>query len=463
MGGLCITSHAKELVCLLLLVINILSFAIAANEVPFSPASPLRALVPLKAGFTEFVSWSGSPHNATFNGFSVEVFKKAALRLPFSLPFTLIPFGDGSSTPSYDEMIHMLQQGKVDAIVADITITIDRLKVVDFTQPYVQSALVMVTPFRYGSIGTLWDFLQPFSLQLWTAIMLAFVGTGMVMFILEQKNPDFHQSQLKPGGAEEDADTPARPPMPQNHSTRWAKRLVNVYWFTSLTVFFAQRESVRTHTGRFVTLLWLLVVLIFTQSYTASLASILSFKQSYPTIQGFKFLLKDSVLIGYQGGSFVKNHLTMLGVKQNRLRSLLSEEQYANALRLGPKNGGVGAIVDELPYIQSFLSTECDFTIVGDQIAYFGGFGFAFAKNSTLTNEMSMAILSLAEDGTLQRLKDYWVGPNQCSLISQATSHMRLWSFGGLFIILAVAYFLCLVWRVLTWQLKSKAVQALVQ
>eukprot|EP00250_Pteridium_aquilinum_P019764 c24562_g1_i10 orf=607-1539(-) len=310
----------------------------------------------------------------------------------------------------------------------------------------------MVTPLRYGSMGTLWDFLQPFSMQLWVAIVAAFLGTGMVIFILEHKNPDFHKSQLKPR-PEEDADTPASSP----------KRLLNVYWFTSLTVFFAQRESVRTHTGRFVTLLWLLVVLIFTQSYTASLASILSFKQSYPTIQGFKFLLKDSVLIGYQGGSFVKNHLTMLGVKQNRLRSLLSEEQYANALRLGPKNGGVGAIVDELPYIQSFLSTECDFTIVGDQIAYFGGFGFAFAKNSTLTNEMSMAILSLAEDGTLQRLKDYWVGPNQCSLISQATSHMRLWSFGGLFIILAVAYFLCLVWRVLTWQLKSKAVQALVQ
>ena len=135
-------------------------------------------------------------------------------------------------------------------------------------------------------------------------------------------------------------------------------------------------ESVMTHAGRFVTVLWLLVVLIFTSSYTASLASTLSSQQPIPTIQGFGFLLKDIVPIGYQGGSFIKNYLTMLGVKQDRLMSLSSEKQYANALRLGPKNGGVGAIVDEQPYIQSFLSTECDFTTVGDQIAYFGGFGF---------------------------------------------------------------------------------------
>ena len=85
----------------------------------------------------------------------------------------------------------------------------------------------------------------------------------------------------------------------------------------------------------------------------------------------------------------------------------------------------------------------------------------AFTKSSTLTDEMSMAILSLAQDGTLQKLKDKWVGSStQCSLNSVASPHMRLRSFGGLFIILATVYCVCVVWRVLTGQVKSKRGQA---
>ena len=37
-------------------------------------------------------------------------------------------------------------QKEVDGVVADLTITSERLKLVDFTQPYVQSVLKMVVP-----------------------------------------------------------------------------------------------------------------------------------------------------------------------------------------------------------------------------------------------------------------------------------------------------------------------------
>lgn len=424
----------------------------------------LRALVPLKTGFTEFVSWSGSPLNATFNGFCVEVFRYASLRLPSGpLNFSLLPFGDGLSSPSYDDMIQMLLQGKADAIVADITISKDRLKKVDFTQPFMPSSLRMVTPFRYGRVGGMWDFLRPFSMELWVVILFAFFGTGLVMFTLEHKNPDFHQTQSSPTSNQNiiEDDQPLHSPFPLKYTfRRLVSKLGSFYWFTSLTVFFSQKESVMTHAGRFVMVVWLLVVLIFTSSYTASLASTLSRQQPVPTIQGFEFLLKSSVPIAYPGGSFLQNYLTMLGIRESRLKAVETEEQYANALRLGPKAGGVGAIIDEQPYVESFLNTECEFTAVGDPIAFFGGFAFAFAKNSTVTGEMSMAILSLAQDGTLQRLKEKWVGPSQCTINPKASSHMRLSSFGGLFIILVAVYGMCVVWKVIALQVKRKYMQA---
>ncbi|KAI5068316.1 hypothetical protein GOP47_0016661 [Adiantum capillus-veneris] len=295
--------------------------------------------------------------------------------------------GFASTTPQTCAAIPVIwaSSGKADAIVADITINIGRLKLVDFTQPYMPSVLLMITPYRYGRVGTMWDFLQPFSMELWVAILFAFVGTGLVMFTLEHKNPDFHQGFPKPTtDASNDLPPPASASDSPNGFKRWAGKLVNFYWFTSLTLFFSQKESVMTHAGRFVTVVWILGVLIFTSSYTASLASTLSAQQPYPSIQGFEFLLKSTAPIGYHGGSFIHNYLTMLGVKSSRLKSLDSAEKYAEALRLGPKMGGVAAIVDEQPYVESFLSTECDFTIAGDQIAFFGGFGFVSMYGSVV-------------------------------------------------------------------------------
>ena len=40
---------------------------------------------------------------------------------------------------------------------------------------------------------------------------------------------------------------------------------------------------------------------------------------------------------------------------------------YAEALTKGPTKGGVAAVVDELPYVEAFLTTKCSFTIVGDR------------------------------------------------------------------------------------------------
>lgn len=197
---------------------------------------------------------------------------------------------------------------------------------------------------------------------------------------------------------------------------------------------------------------WLFVMLISNSSYTASLASILSAQTTYPAIEGFDALLKSNVSVGYQEGSFVKGYLTKMGFPQKRLRSYASAQEYAQALRQGPQKGGVGAILDERPYTQIFLQSECGFTKVGHELAYFGGFGFAFRKNSTLTDEVSKGILTLAEDGILHKLKDNLIGADNsqhCSS-SDEPSYLSLRSFGGLFGILGGVYLICIMWFLLT-------------
>lgn len=118
------------------------------------------------------------------------------------------------------------------------------------------------------------------------------------------------------------------------------------------------------------------MVLIINSSYTASLTSILTVQQLSSGIQGLDSLISSSDPIGYQVGSFAKNYMMEeLNIAESRLVSLNNPEAYARALELGPKNGGVAAIVDELPYIELFLSNNCKYTTVGQEFTK-SGWGF---------------------------------------------------------------------------------------
>lgn len=135
--------------------------------------------------------------------------------------------------------------------------------------------------------------------------------------------------------------------------------------------------------GRAVLLIWLFVVLIINSSYTASLTSILTVQHLYSPIKGIESLKDGNDPIGYQVGSFAEHYLTdSIGIPKSRLKPLGSPEEYATALIRGPKKGGVAAIVDERPYIELFLASQCKFRIIGQE---FTKSGWGFVSKTTFS------------------------------------------------------------------------------
>ncbi|KAL2652764.1 hypothetical protein R1flu_020892 [Riccia fluitans] len=385
---------------------------------------PLLIGVPFKVGYKEFVDIN--PNRTMFHGFCIEVFQAALAFLPYSASFKFEVFGNGTSTPNYDELVEQVVKKRYDAVVGDITITTKRSKEVDFTQPYTASGLVVVVPTRAGGSSHAWAFMRPFTPLMWCTTGLFFLFTGLALWILEhKKNRDFR----------------GRP----------KKQLVTTLWFIFSTLFFSQREKVKSTLGRAVLIIWLFVVLIVTSSYTASLTSILTVQQLLPTIQGIAGLVTSNVAIGYQAGSFVADYLQQLNVPKERLVPLETMTDYAEAL----SKGYVGAIVDELPYVQVFLSSECSFTIAGQEFTK-SGWGFAFPKGSQLALDMSTAILSLAENGDLQKIHDYWLNSHDCTPLGPLVdaNELGLNTFWGLFLITGAASILCVVvyYSRLIWQ-----------
>uniref|UniRef100_A0ACD5UY44 Uncharacterized protein n=2 Tax=Avena sativa TaxID=4498 RepID=A0ACD5UY44_AVESA len=379
----------------------------------------LRIGVPYRTTYKQFVSKDSSPDGAS--GYCIDVFKAAVALLPYPVPFSFILFGDGVKNPSYSDLVSKVADNYFDAAVGDVSIVTNRTRVVDFTQPYVESGLVILSPVKERS-SSAWAFLKPFTLGMWAVTGAFFLFVGAVIWVLEHRfNPEFRGSPRK--------------------------QIVTIFWFSFSTMFFAHRENTVSSLGRFVLLIWLFVVLIINSSYTASLTSILTVQQLSTGIQGLDGLLASADPIGYQVGSFAKSYMMQeLNVPESRLREL-NIDQYASSLKLGPHNGGVAAIVDELPYVDLFLSTNCQFKTVGQEFTK-SGWGFAFQRDSPLAVDLSTAILTLSENGDLQRIHDKWLSPGQCAS-SQGTDvaadRLNLSSFWGLFLISGIACFIALL------------------
>ncbi|KAL3534251.1 hypothetical protein ACH5RR_002712 [Cinchona calisaya] len=386
---------------------------------------PLRIAVPYRVTYKEFLSKDKGPSGV--KGHCIDVFEAAVNLLPYDVPHTYILYGDGTRNPSYSNLVSNVSQKIYDAAVGDITITTSRTRIVDFTQPYMESGLVLVVPVKEAKSNP-WAFLKPFTWQMWCLTAAFFLFVGAVVWILEHRmNREFRG-----------------PPRQQ---------LMTIFWFSFSTMFFAHRENTVSTLGRLVLILWLFVVLIINSSYTASLTSILTVQQLTSRVQGINSLIASSDRIGVQDGSFAYNYLIQeLNIAESRLQILKSQDDYLNALTNGPNGGGVAAIVDELPYIELFLvNSKCTFSIVGQEFTK-SGWGFVFQRDSPLAVDLSTAILQLSENGDLQRIHDKWLSRDECSSQTNPVDENKLSlnSFWGLFLICGVACFIALVvffWR----------------
>ncbi|KAJ3693932.1 hypothetical protein LUZ60_009412 [Juncus effusus] len=380
----------------------------------------LRIGVPDRVSFQEFVNFDSV--TGTFEGFCVDVFIATVALLPYPVPYRFVPFGSGKKNPNYTDLCNKVASNNFDAAIGDIAITMNRTRIVDFTQPYIDSGLVVLAPVKRQKSNA-WAFLKPFTFPMWCLIGLFFVIVGVVIWILEHRiNEEFRG-----------------PPK---------KQAATICWFSFSTLFFAHRENTMSNLGRAVLLIWLFVVLIIQSSYTASLTSILTVQQLSSQIQGIQSLISSNEPIGYQTGSFAEDYMVEeLGIARDRLVELTGPEDYLRSLELGPSNGGVAAVVDERSYVELFLATECRFSIIGSEFTR-SGWGFAFPRDSSLAVDMSTAILTLSENGDLQKIHDKWLMRSAACMSDASTeieaNQLHLDSFLGLFLICGVACIIAL-------------------
>ncbi|XP_059065434.1 glutamate receptor 3.2 [Cryptomeria japonica] len=400
------------------------------NESSIPPSGFRKFIVgvPSNVVFSAFINITKSNNSQKFEGFCIDVFKRAVKNLHCHFDYEFQISDESNGHPDYSDLVDLVANKTFDAVVSDITILSSRSAKVDFTQPYTDTGLVIMVPIKKIN-SSRWAFVEPFTLSMWLTTAAFVFLTAFLIWLLERDKNDAFTGEP-------------------------AKQMEISLWFSFSTVIFVHREKVMTSLGKVILIIWLFVVLILNSSYTASLASYLAVQELSSPIRDMESLRVSNASIGHMVGSFVKHYLTQeLKIEERRLVALKRPEDYVQLLRIGK----IGAVVDETPYISMLMSHHCgEFDIVGRPF-YRGGFGFLFAKGSPVLPEMTSAVLNITQNKTeLENIRSRWFGPysssssQSCNGESTSNLHEREGSdieqlsprsFWGLFIILSVTYF----------------------
>ncbi|KAF8029456.1 hypothetical protein BT93_E1998 [Corymbia citriodora subsp. variegata] len=359
--------------------------------------------VPGKTSFDRFVKEEvdSSTGELKHVGFCIDVFEKAVSLFPEGLKYDF-----RSHRGTYEDLVKKAADKTYDAAVGDITILASRSKDVEFTQPFMRSYLTVIVPAKPDTDRAL-TFMEPFTATMLVASGGLLIYITLVVWYLEHPiNPEF-------GGP-------------------WTNQLSTALWFTFSSLFFAHKEKVHHKFTRIMLVIWFFVALILTQSYTASLTSMLTVGKLKPILPTIERLRTSKARVGLPPNAIIDDYMTnTLNFSKEVIVPIKNTSSYGDEFR----SGKISALFLEYPYMKAFFTQYCDgYLTIGDGYNL-GGFGFVFPKGSPLAANFSTAILELSQSGEMKRLENKWFTP-ECTMrnITDEKPRLGLNSFWVLYV-----------------------------
>lgn len=286
------------------------------------------------------------------------------------------------SFESVDQALYAVERGDLDVVVGPISITSERMEHHDFSQPFFQSSLSIVSR---SDDGSLWATIKPFfSFKLLAAVagflfILAIVGT---LFWLAERKKSPDQFSAKP-----------------------MKGIGNGMWLaivTMSTVGYGDMAP-RTAAGRIIAGSWIVIAIISATSMVAGIASVLTMTGMDSTVvQNIEQLSgrKTATIMGSPATSFIKEHNSKL-VTVNSL-------DEAMALLEAHK---VDAVIYDRPQLLYYIDNHKGEELFLAKAEYYKqGYGFAFPLGSELVNSVNLNLLEMAENQKVRSVIDQYIG-----------------------------------------------------
>ncbi|XP_053488040.1 glutamate receptor ionotropic, kainate 3 [Ictalurus furcatus] len=372
--------------------------------------------------------------NDRFEGFCVDLLKELAGILGFAYEIRLVPdgkYGFQDDKGQWNGIIRELMEHRADLAVAPLTITFVREKVIDFSKPFLNTGISILYR-RPNSTNTgFFSFLKPMTPDIWVYILLAYLGVSCVLFVIARFSP-YEWYDAHPCNPSSD--------VVENNFT-----LLNSFWFGVGSLMQQGSELMpKALSTRIIGGIWWFFTLIIISSYTANLAAFLTVERMDSPIDSADDLAKQTK-IEY---GVVKDGATMSFFKKSRVSTFekmwafMSSKQSTSLVK--SIEDGIQrvlksdyALLMESTTIEYVTRKNCNLTQFGGIIDS-KGYGIGTPKGSPYRDKVTIAILSLLEDGRLHMLKEKWWSGSSCQEDERyETGPMGIQNLGGIFIVLA--------------------------
>lgn len=254
-----------------------------------------------------------------------------------------------------DELLKALQAGEIDMSINPITVTEERMKALDFAQPFYISGTTLV---RKHTGGWWAIFRNMFTWKFFSAVaalLFIILIFGLLMWAFERKkNKEMFGNSIKGVG--------------------------DGFWWSAVTmttVGYGDKAPVTTG-GRVIGFIWMFAAIILISSLTASIASALTVSTMEAKVESPEDLRRFTV--GTINGSSSASYLEIFDVDYNEFRTV---EDGLNAV----KEGTIDIFVYDRPILKYFLN---NFDFQGLRLSKkdlkTDYYSFTYPKNSPLRN-----------------------------------------------------------------------------
>ncbi len=319
-------------------------------------------------------------------GFAVELWDAVARELQLDSTVTTVA--------NAKQMVEAVQGRSADVAVGALSITAEREKVVDFSQPFYESGLQILVSKKGGgfaqAIGELLGNLLNWKLAggLVAAILVMFGISHLVWLYEHPVNAEMWPRPYLAGMGES-------------------------FWWT-VSIFLvggADNKGPVGLGGRIVATIWMLASVVAVSLLTASLSAILTVNTLSGDISGPIDLPGKTVAT--ISGSTSESWLEKLGTSGGQrviVKAFADIPSCLDAL----KNGTAKAVVFDAPVLKYYVNK-----LGSDQFAPVPGlfernnYGFGLQQDSTLRERINQVLLNLNENGFTDELKTKWFGNEQ--------------------------------------------------
>lgn len=361
-----------------------------------------------------------------FEGFCIDLISELSKMLGFKYKVHLVKdnrYGVIDSSGNWDGMIGEIVRGEADLAVAPLTVTLIRAGAVDMTTPFLQTGIGFILHKDVASEQSTLSLLSPFSTNMWIGVLIAFLLTGLCIFLVGRISP----SEWAEPDSEEHSFT-----------------LLHSFWYiTGALTLQGAGPHPKAPSGRLISAIWWLFAVLLLACYFANFNSMLHSNSKHISINSFEDLANQDV-IDY---GTVKAGSTMYFFKYSnnsvhrRIHQHMERKKsYVSSVEEGIRRAQEGnfAFIGEAASLDLAVARYCKLTRSQEVIAM-RAYSIAAPLGSPLVKNLTIGILKLSETGELMYLRDkWWASSCQGADRAHASEGLQPYDLRGLFLLLGL-------------------------